>query len=151
MSAAACAVARQRWICVSAPGSTGSPNTGTSPITCMSASSRRGARGGSAAGHLEQPPRMPRARARCYGPDPRDREALVMRIRPLRLLAVLLFASVVIAAQPEKTDKYADTIKVFRDAGQSAWFFTRSYGYAVFPTIGKGGIGIGGAHGSGRV
>ncbi|HEU5322439.1 MAG TPA: YSC84-related protein, partial [Methylomirabilota bacterium] len=33
----------------------------------------------------------------------------------------------------------------------SAWFFTRSYGYAVFPTIGKGGIGIGGAHGSGRV
>src|SRR5262249_48721218 len=27
--------ARQRWICSSAPGSTGSPNTGTSPMTCM--------------------------------------------------------------------------------------------------------------------
>ena len=26
-----------------------------------------------------------------------------------------------------------------------------AYGYAVFPTIGKGGIGIGGAHGSGSV
>jgi lipid-binding SYLF domain-containing protein len=48
-------------------------------------------------------------------------------------------------------DDYADTIKVFRDAGQSGEFFSKSYGYAVFPTIGKGGIGIGGAHGSGRV
>ena len=25
-----------------------------------------------------------------------------------------------------------------------------SYGYAVFPTVGKGGLGVGGAHGSGR-
>ena len=30
-------------------------------------------------------------------------------------------------------------------------FFDKSYGYAVFPTIGKGGVGIGGAHGKGRV
>lgn len=30
-------------------------------------------------------------------------------------------------------------------------FFNRSYGYAVFPTVGKGGIGIGGAYGSGKV
>src|SRR6185436_4882074 len=48
-------------------------------------------------------------------------------------------------------DDYDDTIKVFKGAGQSAKFFGNSYGYAVFPTIGKGGIGIGGAHGSGRV
>jgi lipid-binding SYLF domain-containing protein len=52
---------------------------------------------------------------------------------------------------PVLADDYADTIKVFRGAGQSAKFFGASYGYAVFPTIGKGGIGIGGAHGSGRV
>ncbi len=32
----------------------------------------------------------------------------------------------------------------------SAAFFDKSYGYALFPTIGKGGFGIGGARGSGR-
>src|SRR5262249_45941362 len=48
-------------------------------------------------------------------------------------------------------DDYADTIKLFKNAGQSAEFFDKSYGYAVFPTIGKGGLGVGAAHGSGRV
>jgi len=47
--------------------------------------------------------------------------------------------------------EYEDTIKVFSNAGESGDFFDKSYGYAVFPTIGKGGIGIGGAHGSGKV
>ena len=50
-----------------------------------------------------------------------------------------------------RADEYADTIKVFRAAGESGQFFNKNYGYAVFPTIGTGGIGIGGAHGSGRV
>src|SRR5262245_12790431 len=62
---------------------------------------------------------------------------------------MLLLISLVPA--PASADKYDDTIATFRKSGQSAWFFSRSYGYAVFPTIGKGGIGIGGAHGSGRV
>ena len=48
-------------------------------------------------------------------------------------------------------DQYDDTIKVFKEAGQSAEFFNKAYGYAVFPTIGKAGIGVGGAHGKGRV
>lgn len=47
--------------------------------------------------------------------------------------------------------EFEDTIKVFRNAGESGNFFSNSYGYAVFPTIGKVGIGIGGAHGKGRV
>jgi lipid-binding SYLF domain-containing protein len=50
-----------------------------------------------------------------------------------------------------RADEYDDTIKVFKEAGESAQFFDKSYGYAVFPTIGKGGIGIGGAYGKGRV
>src|SRR5437870_13889930 len=44
-------------------------------------------------------------------------------------------------------DSYSDTIELFKNAGQSAAFFANSYGYAVFPTIGKGGLVIGGAHG----
>ncbi len=50
-----------------------------------------------------------------------------------------------------QADEYEDTIKVFRNAGESGDFFAKSYGYAVFPTIGKGGIGIGGAYGKGHV
>ena len=47
-------------------------------------------------------------------------------------------------------DKYSDTIQIFRDAMESREFFDRAVGYAVFPTIGKGGIGVGGAYGEGR-
>jgi len=45
----------------------------------------------------------------------------------------------------------AETLKLFQGAGQSANYFKSSNGYAVFPTIGKAGLGIGGAHGSGCV
>jgi lipid-binding SYLF domain-containing protein len=48
-------------------------------------------------------------------------------------------------------DDYDDTITLFKNAGQSASFFKNSYAYAVFPTIGKGGFVVGGAHGKGRV
>ena len=48
-------------------------------------------------------------------------------------------------------DEYSDTISLFRNAGESSKFFDNSYGYAVFPTIGKGGFVVGGAHGTGRV
>jgi lipid-binding SYLF domain-containing protein len=47
--------------------------------------------------------------------------------------------------------KYEDTISLFKNAGESSAFFGTSYGYAVFPTIGEGAIGIGGAGGKGRV
>ncbi len=48
-------------------------------------------------------------------------------------------------------DDFDDTIKVFRKASESSQFFGKCYGYAVFPTIGKGGFVVGGAHGKGRV
>ena len=48
-------------------------------------------------------------------------------------------------------DSYTDTAALFRNAGQSASFFHNSYGYAVFPTVGKGGFVVGAAHGSGHV
>jgi len=65
-----------------------------------------------------------------------------------RFLLAALLAS---ASLPTLADDYSDTLRVFRHAGQSAEFFKKSYGYAVFPTIGKGGLVVGGAHGSGRV
>ena len=48
-------------------------------------------------------------------------------------------------------DDYQETINVFKKAGESGNFFKTAYGYAVFPTIGKGGVGVGGAFGKGRV
>ncbi|HTT02287.1 MAG TPA: lipid-binding SYLF domain-containing protein [Steroidobacteraceae bacterium] len=67
----------------------------------------------------------------------------------MRMTVFLALAAV--AAGIALADSYDDTIKLFQDAGQSASFFKNSYGYAVFPTIGKAGFGVGGAHGSGRV
>ena len=59
----------------------------------------------------------------------------------------------VLALVPGHTlaDEYTEAAKVFKDSPVVAPFFKKSYGYAIFPTIGKGGIGIGGAHGSGQV
>lgn len=48
-------------------------------------------------------------------------------------------------------DEYTDTVKLFRAENAVRSFFDKSYGYAVFPTIGKAGYVIGGAHGKGRV
>lgn len=62
-------------------------------------------------------------------------------------LAMLFGACASVAEQ----DKYEETAELFRSAGVSSAFFANNYGYAVFPTIGKGGFGIGGARGSGRV
>jgi lipid-binding SYLF domain-containing protein len=47
--------------------------------------------------------------------------------------------------------KYADTVALFKNAGQSSAFFGNSYAYAVFPTVGEGAIVVGGAGGKGRV
>lgn len=69
-----------------------------------------------------------------------------LQLRNLLFLFLLTFPFA-----PALADDYSDTINVFRKAGESSRFFNKSYGYAVFPTIGKGGLGVGAAHGSGRV
>ena len=55
------------------------------------------------------------------------------------------------AAGPAWADSYSDTTSLFKRAGDSAQYFTRSYAYAVFPTVGEGGFIIGAAIGKGRV
>jgi lipid-binding SYLF domain-containing protein len=73
-----------------------------------------------------------------------------------RLFAILMSVAVSsmfgsLAHADDDTAKCTETIKLFQDAGESAGYFKKSHGYAVFPTIGKAGLGIGGAHGSGCV
>ncbi len=61
----------------------------------------------------------------------------------------LLFGGLLVASAAA-ADEYQATIEVFRGAVADE-FFDNSYGFAVFPSIGKGGIGIGGARGKGQV
>ena len=70
-----------------------------------------------------------------------------MKRREMLVAAVALLAS----APTVWADKFEDTITLFKNAGESASFFDSSYGFAVFPTVGKGGLVVGGAHGDGRV
>jgi lipid-binding SYLF domain-containing protein len=71
-----------------------------------------------------------------------------MKAKPLAwILPVVLSLCATMAG----ADEYDDTVALFKNAGQSAAFFGNSYAYAVFPTIGKGGFGVGAAHGNGRV
>jgi lipid-binding SYLF domain-containing protein len=46
---------------------------------------------------------------------------------------------------------YSSTINIFRDSPNLAKFFKHSYGYAVFPVIGKAGYIVGGSYGEGQV
>jgi len=67
------------------------------------------------------------------------------------LMSILTPLLMALSFSPAWGDQYSDTISIFKNAGESGNFFSTAYGYAVFPTIGKAGIGIGGAYGSGRV
>jgi len=67
------------------------------------------------------------------------------------LRACLVFLLFALPLAQAGADEYSDTIKVFKNAGESGTFFAKSYGYAVFPTIGKAGMVVGGAYGKGRV
>jgi len=68
-----------------------------------------------------------------------------------RTAGFLLAAVSWVAGSCALADSYSDTVALFRNAGESASFFNTCYGYAVFPTIGKAGLVVGGAHGKGRV
>jgi len=67
------------------------------------------------------------------------------------LMAAWLVVATMTFAVPAQADKWTDTIDLFKNAGESREFFGKSYGYAVFPTVGKGGFVVGGAYGEGRV
>jgi len=65
--------------------------------------------------------------------------------------AAVLFTSTLPAwAQSDKEVQEVKAEFIKSDSGMSTWFAT-SYGYAVFPSVGKGAIGVGGARGKGLV
>jgi lipid-binding SYLF domain-containing protein len=68
-----------------------------------------------------------------------------------RIASIITVALLSFSVSAARADEYSDTVNLFKNAGESAAFYKNAYGYAIFPTIGKGGIGVGGAYGKGRV
>jgi lipid-binding SYLF domain-containing protein len=83
-------------------------------------------------------PRTPRAA---------DEEDFVQR----SLLALALTTTISFAVVADEVENYSKTIQAFRESPTVRPYFETAYGYAVFPTIGKGGVGVGGAYGKGQV
>ena len=68
-----------------------------------------------------------------------------------RFGAALLLSVISLVSPAAWADSYEAAVESFRKAGESSQFFDTAYGYAIFPTIGKGAVGVGGAYGTGRV
>ncbi|RLD66166.1 MAG: hypothetical protein DRJ29_15420 [Bacteroidetes bacterium] len=75
-----------------------------------------------------------------------------MKFKITSSLLILLAFSVASYAQKNDVDEAKKTIAEFKekDPGMSQ-FFSSAHGYAVFPGVGKGGLGVGGAAGKGTL
>jgi lipid-binding SYLF domain-containing protein len=73
----------------------------------------------------------------------------------MRFLKITLTGLLIVAAtagiSPALAENYTSTIELYRRSPEAQKYFAEAYGYAVFPTIAKGGVGIGGAFGEGKV
>src|SRR5262245_20307149 len=85
---------------------------------------------------LHAPGRMePLRRCPVHAASPPTRSETMMKLAR----SILLLLGVALASAAAWADEYDDTVKVFKMAGESGKFFDKAHGYAVFPTIGKGG------------
>jgi lipid-binding SYLF domain-containing protein len=64
----------------------------------------------------------------------------------LAILGWLLTATAALAVED-----YSATIEIFKRSPETRRYFNSAYGFALFPVVGKGGFGIGAAHGKGQV
>lgn len=77
----------------------------------------------------------------------------VNRQQKIGSLIVSAFLASLVAFLPLRAaaDNYSEAANAFRNTEAAAPFFSRSYGYAIFPTVGKGGFILAGGYGRGRV
>jgi len=74
-----------------------------------------------------------------------------MKPRVLTAIAALLVLAATSAHAAATLQECQETMTKFRELGNVSELLAQSYGYAVLPTIGKGGMGVGGAGGTGCV
>jgi lipid-binding SYLF domain-containing protein len=73
-----------------------------------------------------------------------------MKIHRFPILMIMFILALALA-NPVRADKFTNTIDIYKKSEAVQPFFKNAYGYAVFPTVGKAGIGIGGSYGKGQV
>jgi len=73
-----------------------------------------------------------------------------MKINRFSILMIMFILALALA-NPVQADKFTNTIDIYKKSEAVQPFFKNAYGYAVFPTVGKAGIGIGGSYGKGQV
>ena len=75
-----------------------------------------------------------------------------MPFKNVFLFALTAFLAVSTAFAGKREDLAVEsTIELFKEAKATVPFFASAYAYAVFPSIGKGGFGVGGSYGKGQV
>jgi lipid-binding SYLF domain-containing protein len=82
------------------------------------------------------------------GPDFLETPLMMLRFFPFLSILLCLLAAPVPKAW---ADVYSEATDLFRNTEAAAPFFQQSYGYAIFPTVGKGGFILAGGFGKGRV
>ena len=73
------------------------------------------------------------------------------RSRPLLALLMLALFSTAATADKVEVGDYSSTIAIFKNSPQAARYFEHSYGFALFPVVGKAGFVLGAAHSKGQV
>ena len=66
-------------------------------------------------------------------------------------IALTVMMTMVVPPTSVFADSNADAIAVFKSSPAVMPFFENAYGFAVFPTVGKGGLFVGAAYGKGKV
>lgn len=74
-----------------------------------------------------------------------------MSLRKILTFTLFSFLTSLSVGKAYGDDSYAEALKSFKSVETTAPFFKNAYGYALFPSIGKGGFVIGAAYGKGRV
>ena len=74
-----------------------------------------------------------------------------MQLKNIRVLATCAVLAWIGLARAAPAAEDADTIETYKRAMESGSFFDAAYAYAVFPTVGEGGLIVGAALGKGRV
>ncbi len=75
-----------------------------------------------------------------------------MKLKFTMITLFLLAFSISSYAQKDVSEKSAEAINEFKETNDKInKYFSSAYAYAVFPSIGKGGLGVGGAAGNGTI
>jgi len=72
-------------------------------------------------------------------------------LKYILIFSIMMLCSLAQISLADEEVDYSNTIQIFKESNVSNNFFNNSYGYAVFPSIGKGGFILGGSYGNGKV